>query len=730
MPEQSGSFAEVEGVVERIVFFNEENHFCIAQIKPSKKKFSEPQITITGIMPNLECGETVLVKGQWLNHKSYGLQIKVSEFESRLPSTLYGLEKFLGSGMISGIGKEYAKRIVAHFGQDTLKVIDHDSKRLTEVGGIGAKRAKQIKASWEERRCLRDVMIFLQRYGVGVGTCLKIVRKFGMDSPSVIREEPYRIAREIDGIGFKTADKIALNSGIPNESPQRVETGILYALKEFEEEGDTRVPAGELEAKAATMLELTKERCAEAIGALLKKNEIKIVCERSIQSSSLDYCENNLAQRLEKILKTPSCLPPIKHEIALDWACKRMKVEFAPQQSQAILAALKNKAHIITGGPGTGKTTILRALCDILKAKKVKIALAAPTGRAAQRMSEATSLEAKTIHRLLGYDASKGGFARNQSSPLDADFIIIDESSMLDTRLASSILNAVPNRANLVLVGDTNQLPSVGAGNVLKDIIDSESITTTRLEKIFRQGARSQIVVASHEILNGNSSIEGLVPTSINAVKPERDIHFIEAPTPEECVDACTRLAKICIPRWYGADKISGSQILAPMHKGAAGIGALNSILQKELNPSQECASLGGTFFKEGDKIMQTRNNYDLDIFNGDMGIVKKIRKEENMMSAKFENGIVEFSRTDCADIALAYAISIHKSQGSEFPIVIIPLLKQHFVMLQRNLIYTAITRARGKVFIVGDPYAFALAVKNSRTTRRRTALKERLRWQ
>ena len=301
---------------------------------------------------------------------------------------------------------------------------------------------------------------------------------------------------------------------------------------------------------------------------------------------------------------------------------------------------------------------------------------------------------------------------------------------MLDTRLASSILNAVPNRASLVLVGDTNQLPSVGAGNVLKDIIDSGSISTTKLEKIFRQGSRSQIVVASHEILKGNSAIEGLVPTSINAVKPERDIHFIEALTPEECVDACTRLAKTFIPRWYGADKISGSQILAPMHKGSAGIGVLNSVLQKELNTSQECASLGGTFFKEGDKIMQTRNNYDLDIFNGDMGIVKKICKEENKMSAKFENGIQEFSRTDCADLALAYAISIHKSQGSEFPIVIIPLLKQHFVMLQRNLIYTAITRARGKVFIVGDPYAFALAVKNSRTTQRRTALKERLIWQ
>ncbi|MBR6388889.1 MAG: ATP-dependent RecD-like DNA helicase [Opitutales bacterium] len=729
MPIQSGSFAEVEGVVERIVFFNEENHFCIAQIKPTKRNFKEGALTITGVMPNLECGETVLVKGEWLKHKAYGLQIKVSEFESRLPSTLYGLEKFLGSGMIAGIGKEYAKRIVARFGQDTLNVIDRDSKRLTEVEGIGAKRAKQIKASWEERRCLRDVMIFLQRYGVGVGTCLKIVRKFGMDSPRVIREEPYRTAREIDGIGFKTADKIALNSGMPNESPQRVETGILYALKEFEENGDTRVPAGELEAKAAEMLELTKERCAEGIGALLKKNEIKIVCGRSVQSAALCRCEEKIAERLEKISKTPSRLPPIKHEIALDWAQKRMNVAFAPQQQQAILAALKNKVHIITGGPGTGKTTILRALCDILKAKKVKIALAAPTGRAAQRMSEAAKLEAKTIHRLLGYDPAKGGFAHSQSSPIDADFVVVDESSMLDTRLACAVLSAIPNRASLVLVGDTDQLPSVGAGNVLKDIIDSGCASSTKLDKIFRQGERSQIVVASHEILRGNSAIEGLAPAPLSAVDPARDMHFIEAQTPEECVHACVSLAKNLLPRWYGADKISGSQILAPMHKGTAGIGVLNQTMQRELNPSQECASIGGTFFKEGDKIMQTRNNYDLDIFNGDMGIVSKIRKDDNSMCAKFESRSVEFTRADCADLALAYAVSIHKSQGSEFPIVIIPLLKQHFVMLQRNLIYTAVTRARKKVFIVGDPYAFALAVKNSRTSERRTALKERLTW-
>ncbi|MBO6103453.1 MAG: ATP-dependent RecD-like DNA helicase [Opitutales bacterium] len=719
---------QLEGVVERIVFFNEENHYCIAQIKPVKAaQKGLGQITATGVMPNIECGETVKICGEWLKHREYGLQIKVSSFESKLPSDLYGMEKFLGSGLISGIGKEYAKRIVERFGADTLKIIDTDSGRLREVDGIGAKRAKKIKASWDERRCLRDVMIFLQKYGVGVATCLKLVRRFGMDAPRIVREEPYLMARKVEGVGFKTADKIALNSGIANESMQRVEAGILYALKECEDDGDTRVPAGELEAKAAEMLSLTKERCAEGIGGLLNSDEIKIVCERSIQSAKLYRAEEVLAAGLKKILRGKSALAPIKVGAAIKWAREKAHMDFAPEQEAAIFEALTNKACVITGGPGTGKTTILRALCAILRAKKTRIALAAPTGRAAQKMAESTGLEAKTLHRLLGFDSSKGKFLHDAETPIPADFVIIDEASMLDTRLAAAAFSAIPAGASLVLVGDIDQLPSVGPGNVLKDIIESKAVKTVRLSRIFRQGDRSQIVMAAREVLNGNSAIEGLRPAPLGSADFSSDINFIDAKTPEECLEACMLLCKKLIPSRLGLNGISDIQVLAPMHKGTAGIAALNAMLQREMNPTGDFIMYGLTKFGRGDKIMQNRNNYDLDVFNGDMGIIKKVSRENGTLAADFDGKTVEYSRAEMGDINLAYAVSIHKSQGSEFPAVVVPLLKQHFMMLQRNLVYTAITRARKKVFIVGDFAAFDLAVKNSRPQIRRTALKERI---
>ncbi len=727
----TGDAIELEGVVERIVFFNDETHFCIAQVKPTGKEFSgKNNITAKGVMPNLECGETVLLKGEWISHPTYGGQIKVKSFESRLPSSVYGIEKFLGSGLIAGIGKEYAKRIVKKFGIETINVIDKDSAKLLTVDGIGDKRYKQIRASWEERKCLSDVLIFLQRFGVGISTCLKIVKKYGADASTIVREQPYKTAREIDGIGFKTADKIALNSGIANESAQRVETGIIFALKDCEDNGDTCVPAGELEAKAAQMLEVSKERCREGINALLKSEDLKLVNEVHLQSASLDYNERVLAEHLKKIILGHSILPAIKYDAALEWAKARAKIEFAPEQSDAILSALKNKFSIITGGPGTGKTTILRALCDILRAKKVKLVLAAPTGRAAQRMSESTRQEAKTIHRLLGFDGARGVFTHNAGNPLDAEFVVVDEASMLDTRLAAAIFSAIPQRASLVLVGDTDQLPSVGAGNVLKDIIASEVGSLTRLNRIFRQGERSQIVLASHDILQGKKQIENLTPTSFDRLNPEADVHFVNAETPEECLHYCLKLAKKFLPQCYGADPISGVQVLAPMHRGVAGIGNFNAEFQKELNKSETAIGSGANYFKLGDKVMQTRNNYDLDIFNGDMAIVKKIKPENGSLIANFDGREIEFSRADASDLQLAYAISIHKSQGSEFPIVIIPLLKQHFMMLQRNLIYTAISRARRKVFIVGDPYAFECAVKNASASERRTALKDRLKWQ
>ena len=717
------SDVKIVGVVERIIFFNEENHYCIASMRPTGKNAKNTPITIAGTMPALQCGETVEVVGQWRN-SAYGSQIKVAKFSSRLPSEVYGIEKFLGSGLVDGIGAGYAKKIVAHFGADTLNVIDTESARLTEVKGIGKERAKKIKKSWEECKELREIVIALRVYGIGMSACVKIMSRFGADASRIVREEPYTLMREIDGIGFKTADMIALNIGIPNESPERIQAGLLHCITEAEDDGHTCILSGELIAKASAMLEVDSSKCADCIAQLVSDSHLKYVGEGVLQSSSLDYAERKIATSLKKILATPSSLPPIKFELAAQWAENRASFSFAPEQTRAIIEALRNKVSIITGGPGTGKTTILRALCDILKMKKVQPILTAPTGRASQRMAEASGVEAKTIHRLLGYEDGK--FVHSEFKPLPAKFVVIDEASMLDAKLASAIISAVPNDAHIVFVGDIDQLPSVGAGNVLKDLISSQKFSTTRLERIFRQGERSQIVITARDILNGVDSTASFPPTSLNFIDKNNDINFIDAPTPEDCIASCVKLIRDKIPQWYGCDSIDDVQVLAPMHKGTAGIESFNQALKSALNGDKKAWQCIGKF-AVGDKVMQTRNNYDLDIFNGDMGRIGQIIDGDTGVSVNMDGRKVAISRNDMSDLQIAYAISIHKSQGSEFPIVIIPLLRQHFIMLQRNLLYTALTRGRKKVFIIGDESAWKMAVKNIRSTRRRTFLKERL---
>ncbi len=720
-------YVKVSGVVERIVFFNEENFYCIATLRVRAKDGSAKNITITGTMPSLQCGETIDVTGQWVRHSSYGNQIKVASFESRLPSGVYGIEKFLGS-LVDGIGPTYAKRIVDVFGERTLEIIDTASARLLEIKGIGRERLARIRKSWEEQKGLRDLVIALRVYGIGVSMCVRIINRFGADAARIVREQPYRLSREIDGIGFKTADMIALNGGLSNECPERIGAGLLHVLGECEEEGGTCMPVGELVSRASALLEVDAQKCAEGVGLLTREGAVKYVGEGIVQRDTLDYAERRIAANLRRIATSQSCLPPIKVDAAVRWATQRAGFEFAPEQARAVAAALENKICVITGGPGTGKTTILKAVCDILRAKKCAPVLAAPTGKAAQRMGESTRCEAKTVHRLLGFEDGK--FVYNEYRPMNAKFLVIDESSMLDTKLAAAVFAAVPSPAHLVLVGDIDQLPSVGAGNVLRDIIDSGKFPVVRLDKIFRQGERSGIVEVARAVLNGDTSMGGVPVASAASINPDDDLVFIPADTPEDCVATCVDLVKNRLPRLFGADSVADIQVLAPMHKGSGGIAKLNEELKHALNSGADSVSYGGVNFAVGDKIMQTRNNYDLDIFNGDMGIVSAVSKGgEYPVEADFDGRRVRLEKRNLIDFQQAYAISIHKSQGSEFPIVVIPLLRQHFVMLQRNLLYTAITRGRKKVFVVGNQSAWSGAVKNARSAERRTFLKERLKW-
>jgi len=724
-PSRNEPTTVLSGVLERIKFFNEENHFCIGEFRPEEARET---VIITGNLPGVQCGETLRLEGVWTRHPVHGTQFKIARFESRLPASVHGIRKYLGSGLVSGIGPKYADRIVDKFGESTLEVISNESGRLREVQGIGKQRAQAIKKAWDEQQALREVMIFLQTYGVGTARCLRLVKQYGSAARRILETEPYKVAGEVDGIGFKTADRIALNLGFRNEGDARIDAGILYAVSELEGEGNTAVAPERLKSYTAELLGVGEELVAGRINALVQRREILYSASSGIiQSPSLDHAESAIAECLARTARTRSGLPPILLEKALAWAQERAGFAFADNQAQAIRAAVTEKACILTGGPGTGKTTILRALVDILRAKKVRLVLAAPTGRAAQRMAETTRHSAQTIHRLLKYDPQRGGFTHNSETPLHADFVIVDEASMLDVRLAASLLRAVPPAAHLLLVGDAEQLPSVGPGNVLKDLIQSERLSVTRLDRIFRQQARSGIVTAAHGLLGGQTG----APQAIEDVRQldlDRDLHFIRAENPEDCAGIIEELCSRQLPaRLAGIDRVMDIQVLAPLHKGIGGTGNLNTLLQQSLNSEARSVTLGRTRFGVGDKVQQTRNNYDKYIFNGDFGRVTAVNPEAGTLAASFEGREHDFERGEMTDLQLAYAVSVHKSQGSEFPVVVLPLLKQHFVMLQRNLLYTAITRGRRKVIVVGDPAAWSMAARNAEAAGRVTGLRRKL---
>ena len=714
----------LEGVLERITFYNEENGFLIGKLRCGE---DQREVAAVGKAPNVQCGETLRLEGSWTTHPKHGKQFTFEKYETKLPASAYGIKKYLGSGLVHGIGKTYAKKIVDFFGADTLRIISEESARLLEIPGIGRKRANSIKDAWEEQKTVREVMMFLQTYGVTDALCLRLVRKYGNEAKTILETEPYRIAREVKGIGFKTADRIALNLGVSTNGPERIDAGILHSMEELEGDGHTCADREALTDQSVGVLEVHPEEVAARVDALRDGADL-VECETDVfQLPTTARAEQIVAKCLGKALSSPSCLPSILVDKAVEWAQEKAGFGFAAEQADGIRSALHSKVSILTGGPGTGKTTILRALVSILKAKKTRIQLTAPTGRASRRMAESAGHFSQTVHRLLKFDPSAGGFTMNEQAPLPCDFVVMDEASMLDVRLAAALLRAIPPQAHLLLVGDADQLPSVGAGNVLKDLIDSGLIPVTRLQVTFRQKGDSGIVGTAHGILAGQGSPPDPVDDP-EMLDLSNDVHFVRALEPDACIDAVRRLCRDLLPGKLKVDPVREVQVLAPMHRGIAGIANLNDVLREGLNPDGATHVFGQTLFREGDKVIQTRNNYDKDVFNGDLGAISGVNTMEGSVEVDFEGRIVSYERLEVADLQPAYAISVHKSQGSEYPIVVFPLMKQHYMMLQRNLVYTGLTRAKKKVFFVGDPAAYAMAIRNDKTLARRTDLIRKLR--
>jgi len=721
---------EIQGQIERITFTNEENGYTVAKIKVKGKK---DLITIVGTMFSVSPGEILRVRGFWDNHPRYGEQLKITNYETLLPATSKGIERYLGSGMIKGIGPLMAKRLVTRFKEDTLNIIEEDIERLKEVDGIGEKRIEMIRKAWEEQKEIRYVMIFLQGHGISPTYAVKIYRQYGKDSIRVVKENPYRLAMDIYGIGFKTADKIAQKLGISKESQIRTEAGILHVLYELSEEGHVYYPYELLIKKCCEILEVEESTIPYAIDAIAEEGSIVIdnkffekdeevtTDQRVIYLAKFYVSETGIAKKLKRLTSTPKQLRLINLDNAINWVEKSLKIEFSEKQKEAIKAAINSKVMIITGGPGTGKTTIIKAIIEIYKAMNQRILLAAPTGRAAKRMSSATGYEARTIHRLLEYSPSNGSFKRNEKNPLEADIVIIDETSMIDTPLMYHFLKAVKTTTTVIFVGDVDQLPSVGAGNILKDMIDSGRIHTVRLDEIFRQSKESMIIVNAHRINKGDMpylkfSRDGL-----------KDFFFTEIYEPQEVARYIIYLCNEVLPKKFGFNPVEDVQVITPMYKGIAGVSNLNNEMQDALNKNEYILIKGGRTFKIGDKVMQLRNNYDKDVFNGDIGKIISIDKELQEIKVNFYDKLITYDFSELDEITLAYAISVHKSQGSEYPVVIIPVLTHHYIMLQRNLLYTAITRGKKLVFLVGTKRAIAMAVKNNKPLKRYTMLKQRL---
>lgn len=721
-PLSSGGEGVLEGVVERITYASEETGFSVIQLQvPGRAQLT----TAVGPMPGIQPGESVRLTGRWTLDKKWGEQFRAESFATVKPATLLGIEKYLGSGLVRGVGKVMAERLVQHFGLKTLEVIDAEPERLREVPGIGPHRSARIQSAWAEQREIRSVMVFLQSHGVATGHAVRIWKRYRERAIAAVEENPYRLALEVWGIGFKTADAIAKSLGIEPTSPRRAEAGVVHVLGGLSDEGHVYVPRERLVESAREILQIDASIVEDAIEAMAAQKELVVEPERAGESSAVYlrslYAAESGAAALLKALNRASARPiALDVDKAIAWFEQRAGMSLAAEQREAIRQAATAKVLVITGGPGTGKTTLINGIIQILEKKGRRIALAAPTGRAAKRLSEATGREARTVHRLLEFTPQSMSFARNRDRPLEADLVILDEASMVDVVLGYDLAKALPLHSQLVLVGDVDQLPSVGPGSLLSDIIASGAVPVVRLAHIFRQASRSLIVENAHRINHGE--LPHLTAGG------QGDFFFIRQEEPEAAMATIKKLLVERIPKRFGFDPIADIQVLSPMHRGLLGAGNLNVELQALLNPGAEGLARGGRALRAGDKVMQLRNNYDLDVFNGDLGRVRRVDAVEQELEVDFDGRSVVYGGSDLDELTLAYACTVHKAQGSEYPAVVIPLHTQHFPMLQRNLVYTAVTRGRRLVVLVGSQRALAMAIKNDQRRARCTQLAERLR--
>ncbi len=708
------------GEVERVTYENEGTSFRVLRLGSLDGEGARPgNIVVVGTFQAVGPGTRLRVTGNFVNDARHGEQLRADVVISLEPNTLLGIERYLGSGLIPGVGPAIAKRIVETFGIDTLRVLDQESGQLTRVPGLGKRRLKDIQQSWAAQRALSSVLVLLQTHGASHNLAVRIWKHYGDRAAAVVQRSPYRLALEVSGVGFKTADRLARSLGISHDHPERCQAGVLHVLEESSESGHVFFPRSDLIAAATELLGVGAEHVDVAIDGLFASERV-FVDGTAVYLNYLYRAEVEVAACLLRL--TSQALPALDGVEAAIRRFEAMRaLELAPSQRRAVELAARERIAVITGGPGVGKTTIVRAIVAVLTGSGKTIALAAPTGRAAKRLAEATLHEASTLHRLLEFEPRSADFQRGKQRPLEVDAVIVDEASMIDLSMMRALLLALPDKARLVVVGDADQLPSVGPGAVLRDLIDSRAVPVVRLSEIFRQSAQSSIVRNAHKILAGE------LPESHDPADAAGDFFVVPRRTPEEAAEVVRELVTVRIPRRFGLDPRRDVQVLTPMHKGPAGTLALNELLQQALNPEGPALDVRGQRLRLGDKVMQTKNDYDNEVFNGDVGFVTRVDVEARKLTVRFDTAEVEYEDGDAEALTLAYAMSVHKSQGSEYPIVVLPLLTTHFVMLSRGLLYTAVTRARKICLLVADPRALRLAVSDARREERRTRLAERI---